>query len=667
MHVDGAAVPEAALKPRRGGAARWPRLYFCHVPKTGGSSLGGWLRSVYPPGLVMPVMLPEGLAELDLERIQGYRCFTGHFGTALPRLLHDPVPTVTLVREPIECSLSLLRFIRRRGNPAGGATERARFEAVIRHGDDLEACLDDPLVRALLRNRQSRFLGDPVDLAPFVGGPVDELLEHLDALERRPLRSDAEVEALARARLDEMAVVGVFERFAESADLVMRAFGLPRPREWPRENVAPERAADLEGSLWRDLGASDRVLEQLHSLTAVDRAIYAHAQKLLDQRLAEQARAREAQAAERGAVLRAAARWQGVAPRERLRRLWAATRFGEWWEHQVPPLVALGVLVYREHGLAVSAQPVFWTGLLGVLAGLGAFAQLANDWADRDADLGAGRRNRAMWLPAGARVGFAFVTLGFVAGGLALAGGGTRAALLCLAIVAAFLAYAFPPPRLKTRGLAGAVAEMLAVNTLPALLVLDVAAGATGGRVPIPLAAAAVTWLSAWGLRGSFWHQLRDRERDALADVETAAVRFGPRSLQRWGERAVFPVELAAFLALLVLASEPLAWAALAAYTAVAWGRSRLQGGRVCIVRPRARRRLVLQEVYEVLLPAALLAGQALRFAVDGVALACYALLFPRRLLGFARGAVKLARKAARRGRKAMRRARGGGWRPRPR
>jgi hypothetical protein len=76
-------------------------IYFLHIPKTTGSSLTRLMHDAYPHHERLPVFEWYELIAIESRRLQEYRCFAGHFGSGLDRLLDRRVPTVTLLRDPV--------------------------------------------------------------------------------------------------------------------------------------------------------------------------------------------------------------------------------------------------------------------------------------------------------------------------------------------------------------------------------------------------------------------------------------------------------------------------------------------------------------------------------------------------------------------------------------
>ncbi|MFO1054966.1 MAG: UbiA family prenyltransferase [Planctomycetota bacterium] len=83
-------------------------------------------------------------------------------------------------------------------------------------------------------------------------------------------------------------------------------------------------------------------------------------------------------------------------------------------------------------------------------------------------------------------------------------------------------AYSLPKPYLKGRGMTGLIAVMLAMRTLPTLLVLEVF-----DPVPDPGWLLLVVYVSLRGFTGDLAHQLHDYDEDRVDGIETYVVRKG--------------------------------------------------------------------------------------------------------------------------------------------
>lgn len=307
------------------------------------------------------------------------------------------------------------------------------------------------------------------------------------------------------------------------------------------------------------------------------------------------------------------------------------SRATEWWAYKLVPILSAfyaTALVLRASILSL------WIDALALLVSMTAAAMYAsalNELTDRGDDAAAGKRNRATDRPR------SVITLMVVA-----AGAGCTFAwfwrddlplLSCyLATWLAFALYSIRPVRLKTRGLAGVLCDAAGEQMCPALAGVFVATRGAERAAGAAWMATIAIWALAVGCRGILWHQLTDVDNDRAAGVRTFAVRQ-PRIASLAGTFAVFPLELAAFTAMLWQIGG--AWPAtlLALYALYAIHSARRRHRVPVIVAPRPRSFIVLQVYYSDLFPVALLIAAAVRDRRDLLILVIHLLLFPRRVL----------------------------------
>jgi hypothetical protein len=306
-------------------------------------------------------------------------------------------------------------------------------------------------------------------------------------------------------------------------------------------------------------------------------------------------------------------------------------RAGEWWDYKLVPIVTFFYATALMLGVAVSE---LWSGVLLLLLSLipgAAYVSFINDITDVSDDLASGKRNamagRSSLFKAAAVIvsisGSAFFFWKWRNDGLLL---GCYAAAWI-----SFTLYSVPPFRLKTRGLAGVVADAAGAHLFPSLVA--VALAFTTAQAPIDqvwFAAAAAAALG-YGLRGNLWHQLLDRERDESAGVRTFAERHGASAAARFGNYLAFPLELLGLAVLLWQLRSPLPLVALAVHLELARFRVKRWGMRPVIVEPRQGFFIWLHEYYDVLLPVALLIASALSHPADLLVLLIHLLLFHNR------------------------------------
>jgi hypothetical protein len=230
----------SAAPDRAAGQTDAAPVFFVHLQKTAGTAL--WRRlheqfapvDLYPgPGdgeLPTSVLSVEHLVERWKARGDEIRVVTGHFPLCTIELLGSTFTTITLLRDPVERTLSALRDLHQRSPELLGVP--------------LERIYADPLRAPLLRNHMVRMLG--MSTAEMTNGalsPFDVTPAHLER---------------AQERLAGVDVVGVQERFDEFCATLTRRYGwdlgppifmnrtepLPSP-ERLRERIAEDSALDV--------------------------------------------------------------------------------------------------------------------------------------------------------------------------------------------------------------------------------------------------------------------------------------------------------------------------------------------------------------------------------------------------------------------------------------
>ncbi len=270
-------------------------VYFMHLHKTGGTALGHWLRTGYN-GCSYVNLRAERLDYLALAKLPRFRCFhSWHLGRGLYELIgRSDLPCITLLRDPIERAASALRHHQRTGLKLPERLTPAYLEQMQPWlTADMETCIRAGIMDEPLQNAQTRVLGNRRDYARLFRGAAQSDARTLlfsaypmlnyPWLDMQMPDDDAGNFRRARAWLDEMAVVGLTERYAESLLLIGDLLGIPVPVEPPRANVNPQRIAPA--MRYRDQLASD-VVARLEELNHYDLELYAHAQDRFEQQWA---------------------------------------------------------------------------------------------------------------------------------------------------------------------------------------------------------------------------------------------------------------------------------------------------------------------------------------------------------------------------------------------
>lgn len=238
------------------------RFFVAHMQKTAGTTLRDRLRAtftedqIYPnatdgPDARISVISVEHLRARWKERGDGIRLLTGHFPVRTVELLDPPAPfvTVTVLRDPIERTLSFLRH------------QAARRQRGATEDTPLVELYDDPFRReAMLQNHMTRMLS----LAPDEMGPGDGVLAAVPYTAARL--------ATAKDALAALDLFGLQHRLEEFCDELGTRYGL--------DTGEPRRSNTTEAGEPVDQGLLDRIAED----NALDVELFAHACRLYEER-----------------------------------------------------------------------------------------------------------------------------------------------------------------------------------------------------------------------------------------------------------------------------------------------------------------------------------------------------------------------------------------------
>jgi hypothetical protein len=252
-------------------------IHFWHIPKTAGTSIAGLIRRAYPQEDCIPAHTAMEILALPRKDVPKYRCYTGHFFSLLEPLVGRPLPTVTILRDPVRQSLSLLRHCQRHVPGAGWVAPLAArsLEFAWKNIPSCRRSIEKAWCPVLMNNFQTRVLGSdiqmPVDLRHNFYGMTYPFLEAAFC------DPNADMEVIydrAVARLETMALVGTVERLPETITLLRHLLGVELPAEVPREN------ANLCTN-----PPSQELMELVEKFNTYDSRLHRHATLMLERRM----------------------------------------------------------------------------------------------------------------------------------------------------------------------------------------------------------------------------------------------------------------------------------------------------------------------------------------------------------------------------------------------
>jgi hypothetical protein len=258
------------------------RFFFVHVMKTGGTSFVFQMTTnfapaeVYPhealdrraPTDVEPYASVDDLERLTPQRRAEIRVFTGHLPFVARELIGPDVVTLTLLRDPVARTISVLKHFKRL---------YARYRDL-----PLDAIYDDDIVFPhFVHDFQTRvFALERSDHPRAFAGAADyrSLRSALEAPPGSPaaltppITIDAARLARAEQNLDAVDVVGVNEEFAAFVAELRHRFG------WWADGATYDARANVSSEPWV---ASDALRARIARESSNDHALYQHARELI--------------------------------------------------------------------------------------------------------------------------------------------------------------------------------------------------------------------------------------------------------------------------------------------------------------------------------------------------------------------------------------------------
>jgi len=265
------------------------RFFFVHVMKTAGTSFGFHLQQQFPttqiyphadverfsPADVTAYASVEHLVSLGPELRAAIRVYCGHFPYVAAQLLSPDVVTMSMLREPVDRTVSILKHFRRWFRRSRG--REVPFEEIYE---------DEVVFAHYIDNHQTKIFSVTLDDHPLAFASSVSFTDLVRALDDTPGVDRARVAqavisvddthaARAARNLEQLDVVGLSEDYGAFVDELRRRFGW-----WPagvdlsgRANVNAE-VADLPASMLRRIARDN----------AYDLELYAAAVRLVQER-----------------------------------------------------------------------------------------------------------------------------------------------------------------------------------------------------------------------------------------------------------------------------------------------------------------------------------------------------------------------------------------------
>jgi len=250
-------------------------VYFLHIPKTAGTSFIATLDSYFDLDSIYQEKVWHKLLQKTPRDFLNYKFLRGHFAYNVIPLLHKKPVYLTMLRDPIERTISQLEHIQR--DPTGNNWVSKNF---FSHEEKLEDLIKSPEKANRFTNTQTRYIGLDCDVMGFVKSMNLKTFDDFRFDENLPLMQNSvsgdEMLKIAKKRLTEFEFFGLAERYEQSLFLLYYTFGWkPFNGGW-KLNVSPKRRhrKDLE----------QKTIDAIEDWNKLDIELYKFGSELFDKR-----------------------------------------------------------------------------------------------------------------------------------------------------------------------------------------------------------------------------------------------------------------------------------------------------------------------------------------------------------------------------------------------
>ena len=255
-------------------------------------------------------------------------------------------------------------------------------------------------------------------------------------------------------------------------------------------------------------------------------------------------------------------------------------RFDNWWNAKVPPMLSFAYFAMLSGTALPSTSRILVNVAVFLVSvfGIAGFGHVFTDIFDVAEDRIRGQRNSwDLASPSGKTALVGGLLAASIVPWLFLPRNATVYLLLAAEFLA-FVAYAVPPLRFKTRGLPGIAADRMYAHTLPALWTWVPFAILSDAPAPLWAGMQIAAWAFPLGARELMLHQAIDADIDRAAGVRTYGAVQGRHHLMKTIGTRLFPVEVIMFSILLGLAAVRAPVAAAGFFVYIAYSVAKVKG-----------------------------------------------------------------------------------------
>lgn len=245
-------------------------LYLLHIPKTAGTSFIALLDNYFDLDSIYSEQVYQRLKKS--EDFSKYSFIRGHFGYGIHQMLPKKTVYITMLREPIERTISF--FDHMRLEPLRNNWVSKNFLDSIK---DISDIFRDAQKTRSFTNNQTRYISVDLKISKILQlqNPSTFRIEEFEDF-INPDISDSNLLATAKKRLVEFPFFGIQEKFEESLMMLYYTFGF-RPLNNIRKLMVSSKRTRKDTIL-------QQTLKEITECTVLDRDLYLFAQDLFEKK-----------------------------------------------------------------------------------------------------------------------------------------------------------------------------------------------------------------------------------------------------------------------------------------------------------------------------------------------------------------------------------------------